>query len=375
MLISKENVREAAWSVGVSEVGVTTAEPLLYMHDKLMRRVKENRVTPFEEGNPAKRLSPRNIFSSCRSIITLALPYAAAAYSSPDLSDQARGTVARCARAIDYHLVVENKALQVVSAIQENYKSDFNYKILSDRSPLVERELARNSSLGIIGENCTMINARFGSYTALGTILIDEEIPPDQVNNRQCLRCGKCREACPTGALTEPYTINPYRCLSYLTQAPGVVSLAMRSLMGRQIYGCDLCQEACPLNEDAESSPYPEMAFSFFPAEPLLIPLLQLTGKEYNHSIGLTSAGWRGKTTLQRNAIIALGNSGDQSAVQTLARLLENDPRPLIRQHTAWALSQLKGKKAIFALEKSLKNDPEPAVTDEANIALINIRQ
>ncbi len=95
-----------------------------------------------------------------------------------------------------------------------------------------------------------------------------------------------------------------------------------------------------------------------------------MTRKEFDTTIRLTAAGWRGKTTLQRNAVIALGNSKDQDAVKPLTRVLENDPRPLIRLHAAWALGQLGGRQAIFALGKSAEWDPEESVRLEALTAL-----
>ena len=371
MLTSSENLKEIAMSVNITQIGVTTAGPLLYMQDRLQRRLKEGRVTPFEEKEPRLRLSPALLLEDCRSVITLAVPYTPPDRPGPGpLSDQPRGKVARCARAVDYHLLVESKAALVAEKIRREFGGGLHYRILSDRSPLIERELARNSDLGLVGENCTLINDRYGSYTGLGTILINREIPPDQPDKRTCFQCGACREACPTGALAEPYIIDPSLCLSYLTQAAGVFPARMRPLLGGQVYGCDICQEACPHNKSVECSPYPEAAFPLFPAEPFLIPLLQLTRKEFDHTIALTSAGWRGKTTLQRNAVIALGNRGNRLAVKPLARLLENDPRPLIRQHAAWSLGRLGGGKAGFALEKALQNDPEPTVKEEAAAAL-----
>lgn len=374
MVINSDKIKEVARAVGVTQVGITTAEPLFYMQKRLKRRLEEKRTTPFEEKNPVMRLSPTHLLNNCRSIITLAIPYAVPEDNSSNNINEPRGIVARCARSVDYHLLVERKAMLIVEAIQDQATSHFNYKILSDRSPLLERELACNSNLGLIGENCTLINSRYGSYTVLGTILIDQEIEIDHSLNQFCLQCGECRRACPTGALTEPYIIDPYRCRSYLTQASGVVPLEIRYLLANHIYGCDLCQEACPLNHSVEKTPYPELAFFLFPAEPLIIPMLQMTRREFDLTIGLTSAGWRGKTTLQRNAVIALGNSKDLSAVKTLSTLIKQDPRPLIRQHTAWALGQIGGDKSKYYLEKSRQNDPESAVRMEAELALNNYR-
>jgi epoxyqueuosine reductase len=95
-----------------------------------------------------------------------------------------------------------------------------------------------------------------------------------------------------------------------------------------------------------------------------------MTRKEFDSTIGLTAAGWRGKTTLQRNAVIALGNSKDPDAIKPLARVLENDPRPLIRLHAAWSLGQINGRQAKFAIGKSMERDPEASVRREALAAL-----
>ncbi len=370
MAISRDILKELALEAGVDQAGVTTVKPLTYMKERLEKRKKENRETPFEESDAELRLDPGRQLKKARSIITVAVPYAPPDHPDPKGRSEPAGKVARCARGLDYHILVEELSRRVVEKLQTEINPTFAYRILCDRSPLLERELTRNSGLGLIGENCTLINPIYGSYTALGTILVDMDIEPDQPEEGFCQKCGKCREACPTGALAAPYIINPNLCLSYLTQAPGIFPRELRPRLGRQIYGCDICQESCPHNRDITSSPFPEMAFSYFPAEPLLMPLLRITQKEYKSTIGLTSAGWRGKTTLQRNAVIALGNIKDPSSIRSLSALLENDPRPVIRAHAAWALGRIRTEKALFALEKSYQNDPEAEVRAEAKAAL-----
>ena len=369
MRFNSERLNEIADSVGLEEVGVVSAEPLGYMLDRLERRGIEGRVTPFEEEDPAKRISPGHLLPGCRSIITITVPYSLPQKDEVDLNCRPRGKVARCAQGIDYHNIVEKKAEDLAMAVKKVSGAALSYRVLSDRSPLLERELARKSGLGIIGENCTLIDKKYGSFVAIGTILLDEELEPSSPANEPCRRCGKCREACPTGALIEPYIINPLRCISYLTQASGVFPREFRTALGSRIYGCDICQEVCPHNDQVPPAPYQEFAFPFFPAQPSLIPLLHLTRREYELTINLTSAGWRGKTTLQRNVILALGDSGNRDVVPHLARILENDPRPLVRLHTAWALGRLGGPKALFALQKSADKDPEPAVREEALFA------
>jgi len=368
--INTGKIKEIALDAGADQVGIVSAEPLHYMKERLEKRKNENRVTPFEESNPALRLSPHHLLKGSRSIITIAVPYAAPVHPGPHITEEPAGLVARCARGLDYHDLAEELCRRIIEKLQTELSRAFEYRIFCDRSPLLERELVRKSGLGLIGENCTLINPEYGSYTALGTILLDLDLEPDQPENSLCRQCGRCRQACPTGALVEPYVINPYLCLSYLTQASGVFPRSLRPRLGRQIYGCDICQDSCPHNSGVRSSAIPEAAFAFFPAEPLLLPLLRITQKEYRTTINLTSAGWRGKTTLQRNAIIALGNIEDPAATHPLSVLLENDSRTVIRAHAAWALGRIATKKALFALEKSHQKDPEVNVREEAGLAL-----
>lgn len=370
MLIENEKLKTLARSINIDQLGVTKSLSFDQFRDLLEKRRREKYLTKFEEHNPELRLYPEYQLKNCLSIVTLAVPYAAAENSHRLSCAGPRGSVARCARAVDYHLVLKNKAENLITLVQKNSNRQFNYRILADRSPLLEREIARRCGLGLIAENCTVVNNLYGSYVALCTILVDVNIEADHEINNRCLQCGQCRAACPTGALSAPYILNPHRCLSYLTQAAGIFPRELRALLGKKIYGCDLCQQVCPLNNEISPSPLQEFSFELFPAEPLLLPLLNITRREFDLTVKLTSAGWRGKTTLQRNVIIALGNSKDQIAVRPLARILENDSRPVIRLHSAWSLGQLGGRQAFKALERSAKRDPEESVRQEALTAL-----
>ncbi|WP_461369796.1 tRNA epoxyqueuosine(34) reductase QueG [Candidatus Darwinibacter acetoxidans] len=373
MVYRLKNLAEMAAEAGLEMAGVAPAAAPPYLHSLLQRRLDEGRVTPFEEKDPALRVDAARLLPGCRSIIVVAMALPFRDEEAPSPAAGPRGTVARCARGPDYHLLLASRAGRLLSLIKKELPAAPAARILADRSPLVERELARLAGLGWSGENCTLITPSSGSYAALGTILIDRELEPDAPLPQGCRRCGRCREACPTGALTEPHIIDPHRCLSYVTQAPGIVPAAIRPLMGGRIYGCDLCQEVCPHNaalpagrgDKEQPTPFP-----LFPAHPLLEPILQMTRKEFESTVGLTAAGWRGKSILQRNAVIALGNSGDRDAVPALAHVLKRDSRPLLRLHAAWALGRLGGSRARRSLELQLQREAEPAVVAELRRAL-----
>ncbi len=369
MLINQVKLIELAADAGLQLAGVTGAAPLNHMLERLQRRLSEGRMTPFEEQEPSGRISPQTLLPGCRSIVVLGLPYDLPAHPYPGGSSGPRGEVARCARGLDYHRVLEHKAKQLERLLHQEQRGSLRSQILVDRSPLLERELARLAGLGRIGENCTLITPQYGSYVALGTILLDRELEAGSPLAGGCRGCGACRKACPTGALSAPNILNPARCLSYLTQAAGVIPLEFRPLFSGRLYGCDRCQEVCPENKEAQLHPGSAI-FSFFPAFPLLQPLLQMTQKEFTQTIGLSAAGWRGKTTLQRNAVIALGNSGDPTAVPALAKILQNDPRVLLRLHAAWALGRIGGGPARLCLENSRSREPDITVQNEVIKAL-----
>ena len=370
---SLKNLPELAAAAGLVQAAVAPTEAPAGLLSHLRRRAAEGRVSPFEEKDPALRLAPEKLLPGCRSIIVVGLPHTVPEKVEHRGEKGPRGKVARCARGPDYHLLLKSRSERLLGLLKKELPGPLRSRILADRSPLVERELARLAGLGCIGENCTLITPESGSYISLGTILLDRALVPGNPQTQSCRQCGLCREACPTGALREPFVIDPYRCLSYISQAPGVVPAEMRPLMGTRLYGCDRCQEVCPLNRPPGGLPAATGLpgeFIFFPARPLLLPILEMTQKEFARTVGVTAAGWRGKSTLQRNAVIALGNSGDRAAVPALAHLLKRDPRPLIRLHTAWALGRLGGPGARQALEQQLRHETEPAVTAELRQAM-----
>ncbi len=206
------------------------------------------------------------------------------------------------------------------------------------RPPLAERALAARAGLGWIGKNSNLLtHAPAGSWVFLGAILSSAEIPADEPIRSSCGSCTRCLSGCPTGAIVAPQTIDARRCISYLTiEHPGELDSWSADALGSWIFGCDVCQEVCPVNAEAED------------AGPLHVPLLPLG--ELLLSMGTRAFGRRfagtavtraGRHRLLRNVICALVNASTDGFSDATRGFLERaavDPRPEVRAHAARAL-------------------------------------
>ncbi len=356
--------------IGIEITGITGAGPLTGLKPFLAERVRKGLRSPFENSSVSARIDPRLALPGCRSIICLALPYFTPSVP-PRANGGPSGKVARMARCKDYHLLLESKANLLIEFLGRLYPRSFNYQILADKGPLMERAFAYQTD-GIIGENTFFISPKYGSWVTLGLILLDISLPawPRTTRSKECLKCGRCREACPTGALYAPYRLNPWHCLSYITQAGGVIPPSFRKPLGSRIYGCDTCQEVCPLNKDISPSPLEEISAAIFDDHMPLIPLLDIDRREFSHTFGRTAAGWRGIDLIRRNVVVALGNSRDHRILKPLIDVFIDDPRPLIRLHAAWSIGQLGGSEAGQVLAYGFKHEPDEQVRKEIHSIL-----
>jgi epoxyqueuosine reductase len=201
------------------------------------------------------------------------------------------------------------------------------------------------------------------------------ELTPDEPLRKSCGGCTRCVSACPTGALRGDYTIDATRCISDLTQRKGAIPRELRPLMGTWIWGCDLCQDACPPTNRA-----PRAAAAFAPLDgetraPALASLLRLRSGEFKRRYAPTAIGWRGAAILRRNAAVALGNQLDRAAVPALEEALACDPHPQVRGHTAWALGRIGSPRAIAALRERQTCERDALVLDEIASALLPYSQ
>jgi len=262
------------------------------------------------------------------------------------------GPVARYARGDDYHDVMDAMLRELHRRIARDAGRDVLGKPYVDTGPLLERDLARRAGLGWFGKNTNLINPTRGSFVFLGALVLDLELAVDApFEADRCGTCTRCIDACPTRAITAPRELDARRCISYLTiELREEIPVELREGIGDRIYGCDVCQEVCPYNvkfaqELKEPAFAPREVLAGNDARTLARELLFMTQAEFSaafKSSPMKRAKLRG---LKRNAAVVLGNLGAAAhaeSAEALTRALD-DPEPLVREHTAWALQRLRG--------------------------------
>ncbi len=254
------------------------------------------------------------------------------------------GPVARYARGLDYHDVMEAKLRAVHARLEADVGHTIAGKPYVDTGPLLERDLARRAGLGWFGKNTNLLNPGLGSFFFLGVLVLELEMATDApFEVDRCGTCTRCIEACPTQAIVAPRELDATRCISYLTiELKDAIDEALRPLMGGLVYGCDICQEVCPWNvKFARENSVPEFAprdvIAGKDARTLAGDVLAMTPYQFSTAFKgspMKRAKLRG---LKRNAAVVLGNVGEAEDADVLSRVLD-DSEPLVREHAAWAL-------------------------------------
>ncbi|MGD0612412.1 MAG: tRNA epoxyqueuosine(34) reductase QueG [Anaerolineales bacterium] len=345
-------VKDEAHRLGFILVGVTTPEPPLhwstYENWLAAGRHGEMAYLAREEAQ-ARRRAPRTLLPPCKSILVLAVPYpnprlvGQEAVPAPLRVERLGGQVAAYAWGGDYHLVLPGRLKALVAFLEARAGNPLFSRLYTDTGPILERDLAQRAGLGWIGKNTCLIHPRLGSYFLLAEILIsaDLEIDAPFVPDR-CGTCTRCIQACPTACILPDRTLDARRCISYLTiELKGAIPTALRPALGSWVFGCDVCQMVCPWNRFAASGGDP--AFAPRPAVPRpdLIADLGLTLQDFNRRFKespVKRARWRGYL---RNLAVALGNSGQQTALPILDALLQTGD-PLVQEHARWARGQIR---------------------------------
>jgi epoxyqueuosine reductase len=296
-----------------------------------------------------------NPFPWARSAIVCFASYHSAQPLSTAPAEPRAGWIARYAwsshldasgarRPSDYHKVLLKRLRALESSLRQQY-GDFESRAYVDTGPVVERALATAAGLGWTGKNTCLIHPKLGSFGFLAVLLtslepIKEKAPPAPAPDR-CGSCRRCLDACPTGALIAPYQMDATRCISYLTiEHRGPVSTELMAGMGRQVFGCDICQDVCPWNRKAPIAADPELEPRAELVNPALEWLAQMEEAEFERTFNGSPVRRAGFLGLRRNVAIAMGNSGRRSFAPWLEQWAEAADEGL-RMAARWALEKL----------------------------------
>ena len=359
----KEEIIKLSKEIGISKIGFTTADDFDYLEKSLRLAVKEGRNSGFEHKNIEERIKPKLSLASAKTIISIAVAYPHKLKQQPQKTAYKRGKFTPNSWGLDYHYVLQDKLDRLAKGIEE-LTADFEYKGMVDTGALVDTAVARRAGIGFIGKNGLVISKEFGSYMFLGELITNLDIEPDQPVDYDCGDCNRCVTACPTSCLIGDGTMNAKRCLSFQTQDKGIMDLEFRKKIKTVIYGCDICQICCPYNKGLDNPLATEIDPDL--AHPELLPFLELSNGQFKEKFGHIAGSWRGKNILQRNAIIALANANDRSAIPKLLEIIDKGQNPIHIATAIWALGQLvrEANPEMIEMILAVKN-PTEAIKEE----------
>ncbi len=415
-MLPADTIRQRALEVGFDLVGISPPSAVKDL-EFLPKWLKKGYGGEMRYLANPRREDLRRVLPSVKSVICVGLIYNTLHPYSTDISSaivgesatppksapageaRPRAWISRYAWGKDYHKVMRGKLEQLRKAV-EDLAGNVETRVYVDTGPIVERAFARLSGMGWMGKNTCLINEQKGSWFFLGVILTNMELQWDLPAPDRCGSCTRCLEACPTGALVKPYAMDASRCISYFNiELKGSIPEKFRKAIGRNVFGCDICQDVCPWNsgpfsgirgllpdnaardeqpgdsgvprrpattslpefqplqietksveelgnrgakDESPSHPSTTEAFSLF--NPRLEALASITEEDFKRVFArspIKRAKYRGWL---RNLCVMMGNSGDRRFIPWLKAAASNSD-PVVREHAVWALHRLQKRK------------------------------
>lgn len=330
-MLPAARLTQLAREAGFERVGFAHAEPIPPQH--LGRWLEAGYAADLDwmKARVAERLDVAQLLPGARTVMAAACNYHRSDEASP---------VARYARGRDYHATLRDRLRAFRRGLRAEFPGVNDYGSV-DAAPVMEKVWAARAGLGYVGKNGCLITPGFGSWVVLAVVILDAEVdayadgpPPDR-----CGKCDLCIRACPTSAIVAPATIDARRCLSYQTiENVGAVPEPLRDALSGIVFGCDICQEVCPLNDA------PVTAADRFAPRPVaglsVRALAALTREQFERYVPGTPLARAGFDGLRRNAAYALGAARDAEARPVL-ETLSKDADASVREAAAWALSRV----------------------------------
>jgi epoxyqueuosine reductase len=304
-------IKSFARRLGFDLVGIAAAEESKY-RQYLREWLDDGRAggmdyigRRFEE-----RVDPRTYMPGALSVICVAQNYYTPLEPVPVGEESQHAKVARYCLGEDYHESIKHRLWDLADWLRTEFPGE-KTRTCVDTAPLLERETAAKAGVGWVGKNCCVINPDIGSWILLGEIITTIHLPPDEPQTDRCGTCRRCIDACPTGAITEPYKLDARRCISYLTiEHPDPIPEEFHDALGPWLYGCDICQDVCPWNSKAMPSLDPEMKPRFATGTLNVRDVLAWTKEDYSAYVRGSAMKRVKLPVLQRNARIVERNLG-----------------------------------------------------------------
>jgi len=346
MPIASADLKAQATHLGFDLCGVAPAGDFVELTalPAWLRRGFAGRMT-YLNRTATTRADARRWLPSARSVICVACVYHTDRPLSVEASDSGEALIARYAWGDDYHDVLARRLEALLAWMREAAGEAFDARIGVDDAPVQERAYAAHAGLGWIGKHTCLISPAVGSWLVLGEIVTSLALEPDDPALDQCGTCRLCIDACPTGAIVEPYVLDATRCLSYLTiEIKKSIPEAQRPDLGAHVFGCDICQDVCPWNATAVPSVDP--AWQPHPGldRPRLSDLWRDSDAGLSARIAHTALRRRGVAGLRRNVAVAIGNSGAADGGDVLAASPSDSPAAsdgVVAQHVTWARERI----------------------------------
>jgi epoxyqueuosine reductase len=321
--MTSEDVQRLGEDLGLDAVGVARAEA----YEATERHIVERRERglfagmKFTMARPEQSCHPESLLDGARSVVS-----AAVCYWAPEAPlEPGEGRLARYTWA-DAYETLRGRLDEL------GRRLGGRYRVFVDANQHVDREAAARSGVGFYGKNTMLITRRHGSWVVLGTLVTDVELDATPPLATDCGECRLCIDACPTGALDQPGTLDARKCLSYWTQAPAPIPVDYRAALGAQVYGCDICQDVCPWNRGVEKrrAHLPQQD-----AHVDLVAWLEGDGRALVDEYDRLFVPRNDPKWLRRNALVALGNVGGPEHIAVLERHAGDE-------HAEWALARIR---------------------------------
>ncbi len=374
--LALKRVRELAIECGFSDAGVVALPHAEERRDAARYRewIEAGRAATMQylerrsEEGELLRARVAVPFPWARSVLVCFASYQSRQPRSIDVAPDGSAWIARYAwsqttndagqkRPSDYHKVLL-KRLHALEAKLRAEHGDFTARAYVDTGPLVERSLAAAAGIGWVGKNACVIHPRLGSFGFLAVLVTDLAVQESDGHLTVPDRCGSCRrclDACPTAALTEPYQMDAARCISYLTiEHRGPISAELMEGMGRQIFGCDICQDVCPWNRKAPVAVDRDLEPRAELVNPALQQLAAMDEAAFEAAFNGSPVRRARFDGLRRNVAVAIGNSGTIELGGAL-RAWEDAADAGLRAAARWALTRLGVRRREDEAEQSAR--------------------